>query len=279
MGYWQDKVVVITGGSAGFGRSLAASYAASGANVVIAARGQQRLDATAEALPGRVSPVVTDVTDDASVNQLVKTVVDEHGTIDAWVNAAGRSSRGWATSTSPAEFAELLELNFLALVRCCRAALPVLKKSAGHLVNIGSLASRIAGPYLAAYPASKFPVAAYSQQLRMELESEGVHVLLVCPGPIAREGTNTRYDRQARNLPRKARLPGAGARIKQLCPNKLARRVLLVCQQRRPELVVPWNARVLCAIAMLFPRLGDRILNYVTRHNEQPYEQPVTNIE
>ncbi len=72
----------------------------------------------------------------------------------------------------------MLDLNFTAAVRCTRAAASHLLKSKGHIVNIGSLASKSATKYLGAYPVSKHAIAAYSLQLRMELVPEGLHVLL-----------------------------------------------------------------------------------------------------
>ena len=71
--------------------------------------------------------------------------------------------------TTAADFQRLWELNFLATVRLSRAAVPELQQTRGHLVNIGSLAAKVAPRYLGAYPASKFPLAAYCQQLRLEL--------------------------------------------------------------------------------------------------------------
>ena len=265
MGYWHEKVVVITGGSSGFGRSLAGRFADAGARVIIAARGLEQLEATAASIGGNVTPLVTDITDDESVQQLVAKVREQWGRIDAWINNAGRSSRGQASETSCEEFAELLDLNFLGAVRCSRAVIPELAKTGGHLVQIGSIASLIAGPHLGAYPASKFPLTAYSQQLRMELAPQGIHVLLVCPGPIARTDMDNRYDRESEGLPAAAKLPGGGARLKQLCPDQLSRKIMKACQRRKAELIIPWHTKVLVAIAHISPRLGERILNFYTR--------------
>jgi short-subunit dehydrogenase len=134
----------------------------------------------------------------------------------------------------------------------------------GHLVNIGSLSAKTASRFLGAYPASKFPVAAYSQQLRLELAPQGVHVLLVCPGPLAREDAGRRYDAQAADLPDTARRPGGGVKLKGISPPRLARKIVQYCQRRRPELVMPARARVLFALAQLSPTLGDWILKKMT---------------
>src|SRR5437667_12058093 len=91
-----------------------------------------------------------------------------HSRLDVLVNCAGRSDRGEAAILTADKFRELLELNFLSAVRCTRAALPRLAQTRGHVVHIGSLAAKAASRYLGGYPASKFPLAAYAQQLRLE---------------------------------------------------------------------------------------------------------------
>ena len=267
MGYWNEKIVVITGGSSGFGRSLAGCFAGAGARVVIAARDREKLESAAESIDGDVTARTVDITDDEAVEKLVAGILEEHGQIHAWINNAGRSHRGQAAETSSQEFSDLLDLNFLGAVRCSRAVIPALVKTRGHLVYIGSIASLIAGPHLGAYPASKFPLTAYSQQLRMELTPSGVHVLLVCPGPIARKEMDDRYQQHAEGLPASARLPGGGARLKQLCPDRLAVKVMRACQRRKAELIIPWHAKLLTAIAHISPRLGDQVLNFFTRKN------------
>lgn len=267
MAYWTDKVAIVTGGSAGLGRALGESLAAAGARVVLAARNADRLRAAATEIAerGQVALAVpTDVTDEADVNALMARTMAEYGRIDLLINCAGCSDRGRALDTTPARFQELFELNFLATVRCCRAAAPHLIETKGHLINIGSLASKTASRFLGAYPASKFPVAAYSQQLRYELGPQGVAVLLVCPGPIAREDAGRRYDGQAADLPSAANQPGAGVKLKGIPPARLAEKILDACRRRRSELVVPARAKLLFAIAQLSPPLGDWLLKRLT---------------
>ncbi len=180
------------------------------------------------------------------------------------MNAAGISARSAILDTTEADFQLLWDLNFLGVVRCTRAASERLLQARGHVVNVGSLASKIAARYLGAYPASKFAVAAYSQQLRLELGPRGLHVLLVCPGPLAREDAGRRYDAQATGLPESARQPGGGARLKRINPHWLARRIVSACERRKAELVVPGTARWLFALAQLSPALGDWILRRKT---------------
>ncbi len=267
MAYWQDKVVLITGGAAGLGHRLAKHFAAAGAHLILADRDEQALAQAAEQLAKhgtRVHGVVTDITNQGSVNQLFVAVDDQFGKLDGLVNCAGRSGRGKVLDTTPETFQSFLDLNFFGTVRCTRGAAPRLLKSRGHLVNIGSLAAKMASPYLGAYPVSKFAVAAYSHQLRLELGPQGVHVLLVCPGPIARDDGGNRYSDQAKDLPATAQQPGGGVRIKRIDPDYLAKRLLHACEHRKPELVLPGKARLLAAILQLWPALGDRIIHRKT---------------
>ncbi len=265
MSYWQDKVVIITGGSAGLGLALGRELHRQAARVVLVARNQRQLQEAATQLGGvgeRVLSIPTDVTNQGQVDNLVARVTSQLGHIDALFNCAGKSARGEILETTPEDFQELLELNFLAVVRCTRAAMPYLFKSQGHVINIGSLASKSASRFLGPYPASKFPVAAYSQQLRLEISDRGVHILLVCPGPIARQDSGHRYT--TTDVPNSAQKPGGGVKLKGIDPDWLAKRILAACQNRKAELVVPSKAKLLFAISQLSPRLGDWLLRKMT---------------
>jgi short-subunit dehydrogenase len=263
---WNQKVVLVTGGSAGLGRAIAAEFAQRGAQVVIAGRDADKLQAAAKSLSGQgaVSSIPADVTRDDDVARLIEQTLARQGRLDVVVNNAGRSARGALADTPLAEYRELWELNFLALVRVTQQALPALRATQGHLVNIGSLASKSAARYMGAYATSKFPVAAFSQQLRMELADDGVHVLLVCPGPIARADAGARYAEQAAGLPDAAQKPGGGVKLSSLRAEYVAQRIVRACERRQPELVIPWKARLLFAISQLSPAWGDWLLRKMT---------------
>ena len=267
MSYWAGKVALVTGGSSGLGLAIARALVQTGARVVITARNQERLSAAAAALSTndrKCSWLPADVTQTDQVELLVSQVVQQHERLDLLVNCAGKSARGEAATTTAEQFRELLELNFLAAVNCTQAALPDLLKTRGHVVHIASLAAKTASRYLGAYPASKFPLTAYAQQLRLELGPQGLHVLLVCPGPIRREDADSRYDGNAANLPEAARKPGGGVRLKAIDPDWLAGRILTACERRKAELIVPARARLLFAIAQLSPNLADWIITRMT---------------
>jgi short-subunit dehydrogenase len=263
MNAWQGKVAVVTGGSSGLGRAIARALVDRKANVVIAARGADKLEEAAaqlRAAGGTVLAVPADITRGEDVDRLFATTLERFGRLDVLVNNAGRSARGQAIDTTSEEFAELMNLNFIALVRCTRAAMPHLLASRGHLVNIGSLAGKAAARYMGAYSATKHAVSAYSQQLRLELSPQGLHVLLVSPGPIARDEPRVYTGEKVASLPPSARKPGGGVKVGLLKSDRLAEQILRACERRKAELVVPGRARWVFAISQLWPGVGDWIV-------------------
>ena len=263
MTYWQEKVVLVTGGSSGLGRVIAEAFSQAGAKVVVVGLEQPQVEQAADEMRaggGEVLGIHADITRQEDVDRLFDEILKRFGRLDVLVNNAGRSMRGKVLDTTPEQFRDLMELNFIALVRCTRAAVPHLLEQRGHVVNIGSLAAKSAARWVGAYPATKFAVAAYSQQLRLELGSQGLHVLLVCPGPIERKDARLYPLEGLEDVPESARAPGAGVQVRAIPPRELARSILRACERRRPELIVPGKARLLFALSQLWPSLGDWIV-------------------
>ena len=265
MSYWKNKTVLVTGGSSGLGRILAGRFAAAGANLVLVALEQSDVErAAVEIRQSRnvdVLPIQADITRQSDVDRTFETVKKHFGSLDCLVNNAGRSMRGKVLDTTPEQFQALFDLNVLGTIRCTRAAAPMLLERRGHIVNIGSLAAKSAARYVGAYPVSKHAVAAYSQQLRLELGPQGLHVLLVCPGPIKRESERLYPLEGLEDIPESARAPGGGVKVGRIDPDRLVRKILKYCERRKPELVVPCKARLLFAIMQLWPTLGDWLVS------------------
>ncbi len=269
---WRDKTVIVTGASAGLGKCVSEEFARHGAKVVLAARRPEPLHELAARLNnsgGSAVAIPTDVTSPSDLARLVDQTLAQSGKVDCVVCNAGRSMRKGVAETTTEDFRELLELNFLSVVELSRLSLPHLLASRGHLVLIGSLASKAASRYVGSYPAGKFALAAYAQQLRLELGPQGLHVLLVCPGPIARNQSRTPDELTVRGdtapgLPQRAYRPGGGVRTMQIDPDWLARRIVRACERRSRELVVPGYARLIFAAMALSPRLGDWLIRRLT---------------
>ena len=258
--FWSGKIVVVTGGSSGLGRVIAETFGQAGAKLALVAleRGDvhcaadEMIDAGFEALP-----ICADITKQDDVDRAFNEIVRHYGKIDVLVNNAGRSMRGRVLDTTPEQFQSLFDLNVLGTIRCTQAAAPQLLQTRGHIVNIGSLAAKCASRWVGAYPVSKFAIAAFSQQLRLEFGPQGVHTLLVCPGPVWREAERLYRLEGTEDIPEKALQPGAGVKVGKIDPQRLARKILHACERRKPELVIPARARLLFALAQFWPTFGD----------------------
>lgn len=267
---WKDKVVVVAGGSRGFGLQIARAFAERQSQVVLLARSPTGLESGLEQLriAGAVDPlgIEVDLADEEQLNRAVSAILNRHEKIDVWVNAVGQSTRTALDAATAADFRELMDQNFFASLNGSLAAIPELARTSGHLINIGSLASKTAWPWVAPYVTAKHALAGLTQQLRLE-GPDNVHFLLVCPGPIAAESGNgsSRYSSQSTGLGESASKPGAGAPVGAIDGEALARRIIRACERRKPELVVPWKARLLYSISQLSPSLGDWLLRRLAK--------------
>ena len=261
MAYWQGKRIAITGSSAGFGLVLAEQFAHAGARVAIIGRTTDSNLKAKQSLSsgnGLHLAVDMDMQELKSVQTGVEQIVSVFGGLDVWVNNVGKSTRISALDTPAETYRDFLETNLMTAIHGTTAALPWLEKTAGSLVNIGSLSSKIAWPFMAPYTVSKFALAGYTEQIRLEA-AKRAHVLLVCPGPMERSDSGNRYDDQM-SIPESARQPGAGAPVKLLSPVNVARQVMSACEKRRNEIVIPGKVRWLSGLLQLFPNWGHRIL-------------------
>jgi short-subunit dehydrogenase len=185
------KVVVLTGASSGIGRRTAADLASDGATVCVVARREGLLAELVGSLTGRAhSYFVADVSDLDRVRALAEHVRGTYGRCDALVNNAGFSRGGrFEGEESLADVQAVMATNYFGTVYCTAALLPLLEASApSSVVNVASMAGRLAVPYSSAYVASKFAVVGWSESAFFDLRKRGVHVSLVEPGPIPTEG-------------------------------------------------------------------------------------------
>jgi short-subunit dehydrogenase len=191
-----DKVVVVTGASAGIGAELARQLAAKGANTVLAARRKEELDAVAKEIGEHSLAVVADVTKRSDVEHLAKVAIERFGRIDVWVNNAGRGISRSVADLSDEDLDAMWTINMKSVVYGMQAVLPHFKaKNAGQIVNVSSGLSRVPGaPVRAAYGAVKAAVNMLTASLRVELKAThpGIHVTLLLPGVVATEfGVNS----------------------------------------------------------------------------------------
>ncbi len=180
---FKNKVVVITGGSSGIGRSLAFAALEAGAWVAICGRSQERLQAQyGSAFKDRLLMMSADIRDEHSCTVFINAVKMRFGRIDILINNAGISMRALFQDASLSMLHEVMETNFWGTVHCTKAALPSILKSKGVIVGVSSIAGYRGLPARSAYSASKFAMQGFLESLRTELLDTGVHVMWVCPG-------------------------------------------------------------------------------------------------
>ncbi len=180
-----DRVILVTGASAGIGRACADRLARRGWTVIGASRRGT----------GGVgwAPLVMDVDDDESVGAGVASIIGEHGRLDAVLAVAGWGLSGAVEVTPLSQAKAQFETNFWGAVRLVQAALPAMRaQGGGRIVLVSSLGGIVAVPFQAFYSASKFALEGYGEALAAEVAPFGIHVTLVEPGNVRTEFTARR---------------------------------------------------------------------------------------
>ncbi len=184
----EPVVAVVTGANSGIGRSAAVDLAAKGWRVFATMRSLDKgakLAAMAADAGVEVTPIVCDVTDDDQVTAAMQAVIDQAGRIDVLVNNAGVGANGVLEETTLDVYRDTMDVNVYGIVRCCQAVLPHMRsQGSGTIVNISSVAGRIAALAQSAYVVSKWAVEGLSEGLAQELAPFGIRVVIVEPGVV-----------------------------------------------------------------------------------------------
>jgi len=192
----EGTVALVTGASSGIGEATSIALAEEGATVALVARRRDRLDALAERIggTGRALVLEADITDPAQAEGAVAMTVRELGRLDALVNNAGVMLLGPIVGAPVEEWQRMVNLNLLGLLSCTHAALPHLlaaaesePRSVADVVNVSSVAGRVARLNSGVYNATKHGVGAFSESLRQEVTTRHVRVTLIEPGATATE--------------------------------------------------------------------------------------------
>ena len=188
------KVAAITGASSGIGEATAIALADAGAKVSLAARRKDRLDALVEKIGDGALAIETDIGDEEQARAFVQQTKDELGGLDILVNNAGVMLLGPLLAQQGDDWRTMVNANVLGLVYCSHAALAhMAEQKSGHIVNISSVAGRIASAGSAVYNFTKWGVTGFSEALRQEAAHVNVRVTCVEPGFVNTElqGHNT----------------------------------------------------------------------------------------
>ena len=246
---FNDKTVIVTGGSEGVGAAAARLFAEAGANLMLVARNRKNLEAIAAELrdKARVSVFPMDVSDADSCADMVKKTLFEFGRIDVLVNNAGFHVRGDVESATADELARTIDVNLRAPIVLTRLVLPHIREAGGGaIINVASLAGRTPVPGSAAYSASKFGLRAFAFSLAEEIRDSGIKLAVVSPGPIATQFILDDIDKTS-DLTFSQPMSSA---------EEVAQVILDLCGNNQREQAIPAMSGVLTTLAYLMPWLG-----------------------
>ncbi|MFD1421976.1 SDR family NAD(P)-dependent oxidoreductase [Lactiplantibacillus songbeiensis] len=247
------KVVLVTGASSGLGEQLALAVAAKGAQVVLVARRHDRLVKVADQCrllsQTQAVALTADISSVSAVDQVFATIDELFGHLDIVINAAGFGYLVPAIEMDHAMMARMLRVNTLGVMYVSQlAAQRMVKAQQGELVNVASIAGKIATPKSAVYAATKAALIAYDNALRLELRPAGINVLTVNPGPIQTDFFKT-ADPTGHYLDSVAWLA--------LNPVKFAEQIVRRLGRHRREINAPWVMGAANLGYQLAPKLGD----------------------
>jgi NADP-dependent 3-hydroxy acid dehydrogenase YdfG len=190
------RVAVVTGASSGIGEATARRLVAAGARVALGARRTARLETLSRELePGETLVAPLDVTDAGSAAGFLAAVEERFGRIDILVNSAGLArGRRFVADGDEREWDEMIDTNVKGLLRLCRLTLPgMIRRNAGHVVNLGSVAGLGVYEGGSVYCATKWAVKAITQAMRLELNGTDIRVTEICPGLVETEFSLVRH--------------------------------------------------------------------------------------
>ena len=186
-----SKVAIVTGASRGIGRAVSIALAQEAATVVLSARSIRKLQETADKVTkagGKAEIVVTELTEEGSIKNLVKVTNEKFGRLDILVNNAGVTHSAKLEETVTEDWECCMQVNARAPFILCREALPLLKKSqAGYIINIASVVGVKGYPLQSAYTSSKHALRGMTISLAEELKGSNIRVHLLCPGGVDTE--------------------------------------------------------------------------------------------
>jgi clavulanate-9-aldehyde reducatase len=187
----EGKVVAITGASSGIGEATALACVAAGAKVALGARRRDRIDALADRIRsegGEAVAIETDVGDEASARAFVEGAREQLGGLHGLINNAGVMLLGPVEGADTEQWRTMVHVNCLGLLYCTHAALPIMREEgAGHIVNVSSVAGRVASLGSAVYNLTKWGVVGFSEGLRQEALHANVRVTIIEPGYVETE--------------------------------------------------------------------------------------------
>ena len=286
-----QQVVIVTGASAGIGEAGVRMLAREGATVVLVARRKARLDQLKqeiEAGGGRALAVEADITSAEDRRRIVRETLSAFGRIDALVNNAGYGQRGPIELVPVEAIRRNFETNLFSLIALTQLIIPIMReKGSGRIVNISSVAGRIASPLSSVYDATKHALEAVSDGLRGELAPFGIKVVIIEPGfivteflDVANEVSREVVEQAGPYAASIARRNQSMQRLRKMAgtPDDIGKLIVkaLTLANPRARYSAPGHAKVLIALRRFVP---ERLFDYINRQTGASGEKQEPNTE
>jgi len=265
--YFRDKSCVVTGAASGIGFALTEGLLQAGGAVLMADRDTETLTSAVEQLAthaGRVHTMTVDVTNQEQVQHMVEEAASRHGRFDILFNNAGIGGTMPFDQVTLEHWRRMIDLNLWGVIYGIHAALPIMRKQGGgHIVTTSSLAGVVPIPFQAIYCTTKYAVVGLSESLRFELQDEGIHFSVACPGSVVSRIWGT---------------PVIGERIDQKPPadaipaEEAAQIILAGVANQEGIIVLPESARSLWRQYCGDPIAAERILLDMARQRRSSFQ-------
>ncbi len=245
----EGKVVVVTGASMGIGEAIAKKFAEHGASVVMLSRDAARAEAARLRIgfAERTVALSCDVRHSEEIDRVLALTMHHFKRVDVWINNAGHGLLDSIAQVDSHASHDLFETNFFGAISAMQAVIPVMRQQGGGaIINISSVAGHLPLPFHSLYSASKFALNAVGKAAGVELKSDGIHVLTVCPGYV-----RTAFSENAiRGNELKRVRPDS---VRGITAERVANATLRGYLKQKREVIVPWTMHVPVKLYQLFP--------------------------
>ncbi len=255
---FKDKVIAITGASAGIGKELALQLAEQKALLVLGARNIEKLEAVAQQCREKGAEAIAVQVDVAIENQcknFIDSAINKFNRLDVLINNTGITM--WAKFEEIKDMSilqHIMQVNYMGSVYCTHYALPHLKASKGRLVGISSLTGKSGVPTRSGYAASKHAMAGFFDTLRIELKESGVSVTMIYPGFVATEVRERALGPDGKPIKK------SPVKEKQvMTPQQCAALIIPAMDKRKRELVMTLRGKLGIWLKLIAPSLVDKI--------------------
>ena len=257
MSFFQDKVIVITGGSEGIGKALIETLIPLGAKVATCARNHDKLyQLQMTYARSGIHTVACDVSKEQDCKRFIESTIKTFGGIDILNNNAGISMRALVKDVDVEVMRKVMDINFFGAVYCTKFALPSITERKGTIVGISSIAGYRGLPGRSAYSASKFALQGFLEALRIELLDDNVNVMWVSPNFVTSNIRNAALDSQGH-----AQKENPMDESKLMSAEECAHHIIDAIEKRKRSLILTFTGKRTVLMNRFFPALTDKLVH------------------